>query len=115
MKYFLAVIGNEANWEAWTPEEREDAYKRMGVFNDEMTRAGVMLDGAGLQPLANARTVRWGGGGPVVSDGPFAEAKEQLAGYWVIECASLDEALDWASRAPMAEGAVVEVRPLEEM
>ena len=108
------VIGNEASWQDQTPEERKATYDQMDVFNREMIDAGVYQSAAGLQELAAAKTVRFGEGvGPVVTDGPFAEAKEQLAGYWLIECANIDEALGWAKKAPM-EDAAIEIRPLVE-
>ena len=114
MKYFMAVIGNAETWQALGPEETRAIYERMDVFNREMIDAGVLVSGAGLKDPSHSRTVRFDAAGrSVVTDGPFAEAKEQLAGYWVIECASEDEALGWATRAPM-ESSVIEVRPLED-
>ena len=114
MKYFMAVIGNAETWNALGPEETRAIYERMDVFNREMIDAGVFVSGVGLMDPSHSRTVRFDAtGNPAVTDGPFAEAKEQLAGYWVIECASDDEALDWAKRAPM-ESSAIELRPLQD-
>ncbi len=112
MQYMLALIDEEPNWEEITPEEMQATIDGMGKLNNEMMEAGVFVTGAGLRERASATTVRFGEGGEtVVSDGPFAETKEQLAGYWVIECASLDEALEWTKKVPLEKGAI-EIRPL---
>jgi hypothetical protein len=72
----------------------------MVKFNDEMVKAGVMLDGQGLMPSFKGARVRWGGGKVRVIDGPFAESKELIAGYWLLETKSLAEAIEWIRRAP---------------
>jgi hypothetical protein len=115
MQYLLSLIGDERETHAWeeiTPEEMQATYERMDAFNKEMEKAGVLVHGAGLDRSDTATTVRFGEGGKTdVTDGPFAETKEWIAGFWVIECASLDEALEWTKKAPM-EGGTIEVRPL---
>ena len=81
----------------------------MGKFNEELVKAGVMLDGDGLRPSSYGARVRFGGAGggaPTVIDGPFAEAKELVAGYWIWEVKSKEEALEWLKRAPFADGEV---------
>jgi hypothetical protein len=77
-----------------------------------MSAAGVLVDGGPLQPPSSATTVRVRDGEPLVTDGPFAELKEQIGGYYVLDCADLDEALRWAARIPAARFGAIEVRPL---
>jgi hypothetical protein len=84
----------------------------MGNFNDELIAAGIMVDGEGLHPSSKAKRVRYAKNGPTVVDGPFAETKELVAGYWVWNVKSIDEAVDWAKRCPMLPGDVVEIRPM---
>lgn len=115
MHYMMGLIGNESethNWEEISPEEMKAMYGQMNAFNEELEKAGAMVYGAGLDRSETATTVRFDGPEKrEVTDGPFAETKEWLAGFWVIECADLDEALGWAKRVPMQEG-MIEVRPL---
>jgi hypothetical protein len=112
MKYMVSLYGDEAEWEAWTPDEMKATMDEMEAFNRQLVEAGVLVAGEGLQPSRTATTVRFNeDGSTVVTDGPFAETKEQLSGYWVLECENLDQALEWTRKAPL-RGAVVEVRPL---
>ena len=82
---------------------------------DAMTRAGVLVDSAPLQPVRSATTLRVREGETLLTDGPFAELKEQLGGYYLLECADLDEALRWAATIPAARSGSVEVRPVINM
>jgi hypothetical protein len=111
MQFMLALISEERSWEDITPEEVQRNLAEMGQFNEELKKAGVMVTGAGLQERATGTTVHYGEGEPVVSDGPFAETKEQLAGFWLIECDGLDEALAWAKKVPLEDGHI-EIRPM---
>jgi hypothetical protein len=86
----------------------------MGKFNNELIDAGVMLDGAGLRPSSKGARLSFNGGRTLLTDGPFAETKEIIGGYWMIQVSSLQEALDWMRRAPMEDGAELELRPLFE-
>jgi len=86
----------------------------MGRFNEELANAGVMLAGEGLHPSSKGKRVRFSGARPTVIDGPFAETKELIAGYWVWKVKSMDEAVDWLKRAPFDGGAEVEIRPIFE-
>jgi hypothetical protein len=89
----------------------------MGKFNDELVKAGVMLAGDGLQPSSRGKRVQLGGGTKRVIDGPFAETKELVAGYWIWQVQSMDEALEWARRCPdpmPGEESELEIRPLFE-
>jgi hypothetical protein len=112
MKYLLALIGDESRYAEATPEQMKDSMAAWDGFTKAAIDAGVHLGGEGLQPSATATTVQISeSGAPVVSDGPFAETKEQLAGYYLLDCADLDDALAWAKRIPMP-GGTVEIRPV---
>jgi hypothetical protein len=112
MKYLLALIGDESRWAERTPEESREGMKAWDSYTNEAIEAGVHRGGEGLQPSATATTVKiQESGEPIVSDGPFAETKEQLGGYYLLDCKDLDEALAWAKKIPMP-GGTVEVRPV---
>jgi hypothetical protein len=114
MHYIMGLIGDESethNWEQISPDEMKAMYEEMNAYNEELEKAGVMVYGAGLDRSDTATTVRFDGEQREVTDGPFAETKEWLAGFWVIDCADLDEALAWARKVPMRERKI-ELRPL---
>ena len=114
MRFMVSLIFDEAQMSEVTPEQMEQVASEMNQYNDELRKAGVMLAGEGLGPSRMARTLRWGEAGkPVATDGPFAESKEQLGGFWILECGDLDEAVEWARKAPIQNGAL-EVRPIVE-
>ena len=113
MHYMLSLIGEEPNWEDVSPEEMQATIDEMNKYNDELKAAGAMVTGHGLRERATASVVRFSGDERTVTDGPFAETKEQLMGFWIIEAANLDEALAWTKKAPLQEAAI-EVRPLVE-
>jgi len=95
----------------------EELLAAMGKFNEELVRAGVMLAGDGLHPSSKGKRVRFAGGTKTVVDGPFAETKELIAGYWIWQVKSMDEALEWARRCPdpmPGEEAELEIRPVFE-
>ena len=94
----------------------QELLRQMGNFNEELVKAGVMLAGEGLHPSSRGARVEFSGGERKVIDGPFAETKELLAGYWVWQMKSLDEAIEWAKRIPNPDGTdgVVEIRPVFE-
>jgi hypothetical protein len=92
-----------------------DLVAKMTKFNESLTQAGVLLSLDGLQPPAKAARVRFGAGRTQVLDGPFAEAKEMVGGYWIIQARSQEEAVEWAKRAPMLDGDVIEVRQIQEL
>ena len=91
--------------------------EEMGAFNEELVKAGIMVSGEGLQPSAKGKRVRFGSGKPTVIDGPFAETKELVAGFWMWKVKSMEEALEWAKRIPNTDGihGEVELRPVMEM
>ncbi|HEX5111152.1 MAG TPA: YciI family protein [Vicinamibacterales bacterium] len=94
------------------PSEKE--LTEMGKFNEELVKAGVMLAGEGLHPSSKAKRVKFSGGTTKVIDGPFAETKELVAGFWLWQVKSIEEAVEWLKRAPFDGGAEVEIRPVFE-
>ncbi len=113
MKYLLVFARNEAAVAAMTAEDRADLQRRYEAYGRAAIASGKMPSGAKLAPPPTATTVRIRGGRRLITDGPFVESTELLAGYMVLECEDLDEALDWAARHPDAENGSVEVRPIE--
>jgi hypothetical protein len=112
MKYLLTLIGDESRFADMTPEQQAEGMKAWDAFTRDAIEAGVHLGGEGLQPSSTATTVQIREDGePIVSDGPFAETKEQLGGYYLLDCADRDDAIAWASRIPLP-GGTVEVRPV---
>jgi len=95
---------------------KQELLAKMGAFNEELVKAGIMLAGEGLKPTSKGKRVRFavGGGKPAVIDGPFAETKELVAGFWIWQVRSMDEAVEWLKRAPFDQGEEVEVRPVFE-
>ncbi len=100
----------------------EELLAAMGKFNEELQKAGVLLDGNGLRPSAEAKRVTYSNGKLTVTDGPFAEAKEVVAGYWIWQVKDMDEAVEWAKRIPWAAGdqdhegeGHVDIRPIFEL
>jgi hypothetical protein len=115
MRFMMIMIPNipAMDEEDWAP--KPEAVAAMGRYNEELTRAGVLLALDGLQPPAKGARVSFAGGRASVTDGPFTEAKEMIGGYWMIEAASKEEAVQWATRCPAADGDVIEVRQVYEM
>jgi hypothetical protein len=112
MRFMLIVKANKDSEAGILPSEKE--LTEMGKFNDEMIKAGVMLAGDGLQASSKGARVRFTGGKPAVTDGPFAETKELVAGFWIIQAKSKAEAVEWARRVPFVDGEV-EVRQVFEL
>jgi hypothetical protein len=94
------------------PSEQE--LREMGAFNEELVKAGIMQEADGLQPSSRGKRVRFSGAERTVIDGPFAETKELVAGFWLWKVKSMDEAVEWLKRAPFDGGAEVEIRPFFE-
>ena len=99
---FMMLLKADARTERGELPSRE-ALETMGKYNEQLVKAGVLLDGAGLQPSSRGAKVTFRNGKPSVTDGPFAETKELLAGYWMIEVKSKEEAIEWAKKAPVAQ------------
>jgi hypothetical protein len=112
MKYLLTIYADESRYASMTPEDSARLMSDYGAFGQEAQAAGVLLGGEGLQPTATATTVRVRDGETLFTDGPFAETREQLGGYYLLECADLDEAARWAAKIPDARDGAVEVRPV---
>ncbi len=112
MRFMLLVKANEQTEAGVMPTEQELA--EMARFNERMVDAGVMLAGDGLHPSSKAARVDFHNRKPTVTDGPFAEAKELIAGYWIIQANSLQEAIDWATQVPFESGQI-EVRQIFEL
>lgn len=112
MKYTILIYESEADFGARTDAGRKDAYwGAYRAYTKALTDAGVLVGGAPLQPGHLGTTIRERNGKRQVQDGPYAEAKEQLGGYYVVDVPDLDRALDWAARCPAASTGAVEVRP----
>ncbi len=114
MKQYLLAVHMVEGQAQPSEDEIQQAYKDVDALNSEIQRAGAWVFGGGLHPPAIATVVRVSDGEVVTTDGPFAETKEQLGGFWVIKAADLDEALAWASKATRACRAAVEVRPFQD-
>ncbi len=112
MQFMALIYGDASRWEAFSAEEREAVYARYRAFSDDAGKAGVVVGGAELASTRDATTVRVRDGESLVTDGPYAEVKEALGGYFLFECASMDEAVEYAARIPGAEHGAVEVRPV---
>ena len=112
MQYILMLYTEEAGWFRLTKTEQEQGMAAYLAFNEALTKAGVLTGVNRLQSTSNATTVRIANGKSQVLNGPYADSKEQLGGYYVIDVPDLDAALSWAARCPAANHGIVEVRPL---
>ena len=112
MKYMALIYTDPADWEGLSQEEPEATFGRYLALSEEARNAGVYVGAAQLAPTGDATTVRLRDQETLVTDGPYAEVKEALGGYYLFDCESLDEALDWAAKIPATERGAVEVRPL---
>ena len=113
MKYVVLIYSNPATWETMPAAERDRVLGSHNKLVKELTESGELLRVDGLSPPTNTKTVRLRDGVPVVTDGPFGEAKEQLAGLWAIDCDSVERAIEIG--APVAEYDTVEIRPLMDL
>ncbi|MDQ0391996.1 YciI family protein [Labrys monachus] len=115
MQYMLMVYVDEAKWPAMSKAEQEQGLAAYGAYIEALKQADVLRASGRLQPSSASTTVRLANGRPQVLDGPYAEAREQLGGYFLIDVPNLDAALSWAGRCPGAAHGVVEVRPIWSM
>ena len=111
---FLVIVKADADSEAGVMPP-PGVFEAMGKYNEELVKAGVMLAGEGLKPSREGARVRFDGRMRTVIDGPFAETKELVAGFWIWQVRSRDEAIEWLKRAPFDGGTEVELRPVYEM
>ena len=114
MKYMLLICRDEPVWDAMTPAERQQVYKDTVTLSEEITAKGQYLAGSPLYPSSAATSVRVRDGKRLVTDGPFAETREQLGGYMLIDVKDLDEAIAIAGRIPLARTSTVEIRPVRD-
>jgi hypothetical protein len=112
MRFMMLVKASKESEAGVMPSEKE--LMEMGKYNEELVKAGVLLAGDGLQASSKGARVQFSGGKPTVIDGPFTETKELIAGYWIIQVKSKEEAIEWARRVPFQEGEV-EIRQVFEL
>ncbi len=112
MRYVLSIYENEKLWDSMSEAERQAVMGEYSDFTDGITKSGNFVAGEALQPVATATTVRIRDGKRLTTDGPFAETKEQLGGFYLIEAENIDQAIAIASRLPTARTGSVEVRPV---
>jgi hypothetical protein len=115
MQYLLLIYADEGAQARATKEQMGQVFAAYGAYTEAMRKAGVFQSGNPLQPSSTATTVRAPDGKAKVLNGPYAESKEQLGGYYLIEAADLDSALSWAARCPGAQYGAIEVRPIMSM
>ena len=112
MKYLCLIYGDESRWEKMPKAKVDKMYGEYFAFTDGIKKSGHYVGGNPLQPTQTATTVRVRNGKVSTTDGPFAETREQLGGYYMIEAADLDAAIGWAARCPGAASGAIEVRPI---
>lgn len=112
MQYMMLIYAEEGGWENATQEQRDAEMAKWFAYSTDMEKAGVMIRGDALMPTATATCVRARDGKDLVTDGPFAETKEALGGYYLMEVPSVDEAIAWAKRCPGAPYGTIELRPV---
>jgi hypothetical protein len=113
MRFMVIVKASKDSEAGIMPSEQLLA--DMGKFNEELVKAGVMLAGEGLQPTSKGKRVTFSGGKPTVVDGPFTESKELIAGFWLWQVKSMDEAVEWIKRSPFGGGVTIEIRRVFEI
>ncbi|MCY7386589.1 MAG: YciI family protein [Burkholderiales bacterium] len=111
MQYMLLIYGDEKAWNDMSEDEIKATMQAYGEYSKELAASGAMRGGSELAPVSTATTVRVRNGKALTTDGPFAETKEQLGGYYLIEVANLDEAIKWAAKIPSAAFGSIEIRP----
>ena len=115
MKYLLMIYSDEKVWAAFPPEQQQVEYKRYTEYSEWLGEQGLYVAGDALASTEQATTVQLRDGKTATTDGPFAETKEQLGGYYIVEAENLDRAIEAAARCPGAEYGTIEVRPIVEM
>lgn len=110
----MVIVKADKNSEAGILPPKE-LFEKMGKYNEELVKSGVMLAGEGLQPTSKGKRVKFTSSQRAVTDGPFTETKELIAGFWLWQVRSMDEAVEWLKRAPFDGGTEIELRPVYEM
>ena len=113
MQYMLLIYHKEGDQATMSQEEGQALMAGYWAFGDEAQKKGVLRGGDGLHPTSAATTVRVRDGKTLTTDGPFAETKEQLGGYYILDCRDLDEAIEWAAKIPDVKRGSVEIRPVQ--
>lgn len=111
MQYMILIYDQEASWASMPESEIGAVLAQWGEFHKELAASGSMISGERLRPTSMATTIRVQNGDKTTTDGPFAETKEQLGGYYLIDVQNLDKALEWAAKIPLPEGSL-EIRPV---
>lgn len=114
MRYLLLIYSDEAVYEQQSPEDQAREYQEYNAFGQEAQERGFAPEGEALQPVTTATTVRVRDGKILTTDGPFAETKEQLGGYYMLKCKDLDEAIEMAAKIPAVRHGSIEIRPIME-
>lgn len=114
MRYLALIYQDELAHAKWSQEELSAEYEAYNAFSTEVQKRGVFLSGEALMPINTATTVRMRDGKTLTTDGPFAETKEQLGGYYLLNCKDLDEAIELAAKIPAAKDGSIEIRPIME-
>jgi hypothetical protein len=110
---FIVIVKADSNSEAGVMPSQK-LLEDMGKFNEELVKAGIMLAGEGLHPSSKGKRIRFSATDSTVIDGPFAETKELVAGFWILQAKSIDEVVQWMKRAPFGSGGELEIRPVFE-
>lgn len=110
----MVIVKGDKNSEAGVLPDKK-IFEEMGKFNEQLVKAGVMLAGEGLQPTSKGKRVKFSGATRTVIDGPFTESKEIIAGFWLWQVRSMEEAVEWLKRAPFDDGTEIELRPVYEV
>ena len=113
MRFMVIVKANKYSEAGVLPDK--EILNAMGKYNEELVKAGVMLAAEGLQPSSKGKRVKFSAPNPTVIDGPFAETKELIAGFWLWQAKSMEEAIEWLKRSPFGGGVEIEIRPLYEI
>jgi hypothetical protein len=113
MQFMMLLHGDEAGYAAMSEKERGEVFEAFMAYNRELAEAGVLRGGSSLKPSPTGTVLRGADGKIVVTDGPFAESREQIGGYYILETASLDDATHWASKCPMVWAGAIELREIE--
>jgi hypothetical protein len=115
MRYMLLIVGDESRYDDMSDEDRAASLGAWADYTKALSDAGAFVSGDGLQTSTTATTLRVEDGERLLTDGPFVETKEQIGGFYVIDCKNLDEAIDWAAKLPhVASGGITEIRPVME-
>jgi hypothetical protein len=113
MRFIVLVKASEASEAGELPSA--EMLAKMGAFNEQLVKAGIMLAGEGLKPTSKGSRINYAGGKPTIIDGPFTETKELVAGFWLLQAKSKAEIIEWLSRCPFENGEEIEIRPIYEL